>query len=362
MSIVNATCGAAPNVLYWLNLMHYVLTIVLLLALAPFPCQQKGEQNQPAASGPDKPAALLRSLSPYVIEWLIDVNEEVDLRQVWQSLKLDAPPDLPYRCGPDCSAETFDVVSGEQAGAKIVALRIAFDDGAHYQYLLFKEPGRDSAERGWDMLGAVSARGSRFDPPAHRIEAGDNRTWLVIKDLRSSSPATAHSNEAWYDLKVTGLKPVLSFPARGEHKPCREALGRSFKTIIVRHELENGVYTIPIQFLVSYNISDCEKGKLSHGLFAKGRMAYYVWEASRERFILDKARSEITEREILSLTSGEMPSGAQFAESNYDELMTIARGNDKKQRGWLQRFLLTVEDGPRKMALRQALEISERAQ
>jgi hypothetical protein len=342
--------------------MTYLSTILLMLGLVAFPCLQKPEQGRPPAPADDNTAALLRSLSPYVIEWLIDVNEEVDLRQVWRLLKMDLPTDLPYRCGGDCSAETFEVVSGEQGEGDIVALRISFDGGDAYQYLLFKQPARDMAERAWELVGAISARGRRFDPPTHRIETGDSRTWLVVKDLRPSGPVAAHFNEAWYEMRATGLKRVLSYPVQGEYKPCQKQLGRSFKTIIVRHELENGVYTIPAQVLISYNISDCEKGRISHGLFAKGRMAYYVWEAASERFVLDPRRSEITESEILSLSHGEMPAARDFIDSNNNELMAIARGKDKEQKKWLKTFLATIEDGPRKSALQQALELSERAQ
>jgi hypothetical protein len=275
---------------------------------------------------------------------------------------MDLPAGLPYRCGGDCSAETFDVVSGEQGEGDTVALRISFDGGDAYQYLLFKEPARDMADRAWEFAGAISARGRRFDPPTHRIETGDSRTWLVIKDLRLAREASAHFNEAWYEMRATGLKRVLSYPVQGEYKPCQKQLGRSFKTIIVRHELENGLYTIPAQVLVSYNISDCEKGRISHGLFAKGRMAYYVWDAASERFVLDPRRSEITESDILSLSNGEMPAPRDFLDSNHNELMAIARGKDKEQKDWLKRFLFTIEDGPRKAALQQALELSDRAQ
>jgi hypothetical protein len=339
--------------------MPYLSTFILLLALLAFPSRQKPEQNQPPD---DRTAALLRPLSPYVIEWLIDVNEEIDLRQVWRLLKMDLPSDLPYRCGTDCSAETFEVVSGEQGGGDIVALRISFDGGDAYQYLLFRQPARDMAERAWEFVGAISAKGRRFDPATHRIETGDSRTWLVVKDLRLTGTATAHFNEAWYEIRESGLKRVLSYPVQGEYKPCHKLLGRSFKTIIVRHELENGVYTIPAQVLISYNISDCEKGRIPHGLFAKGRMAYYVWEGASERFVLDPRRSEITESEILSLSNGVMPSAPDFIESNHNELMAIARGKDKEQKDWLKSFLATVEDGPRKAALLQALEFSDRGQ
>ncbi len=341
--------------------MQYVSTIILLLGLAAFPYQQKPEQNQPIPPADDKDAFILRSLSPYVIELLIDINEEVDMRRVWRLLKMDAPDDLPYKCGGDCSAETFDVVTGEQGDDKAVALRISFDDGDAYQYLLFKQPGKDLPGRAWEFIGAISARGSRFDPPSHRIETGDGRTWLVVKDLRSARSAAEHYGEAWYEIKAGGLKRVLSYPVRGEHKPCQKALGRSFKTLIVRHELENGVYTVPAQFLVSYDISDCEKGKLSHGLFAMGRRAYYVWDAAADKFVLDPARSEITESEIINLSNARMPTARQFVESNQGELMAIARTGDKEQRDWLRRFLANVEDGPRKASLQQALEFSERA-
>ena len=75
-------------------------------------------QNQSTPSTDERAALMLKS--PHLIEWFIDMNENVDLKQIWRLLKVEFSADMFYRCKGDCEAETFDIDPG-----RTVALRIS---------------------------------------------------------------------------------------------------------------------------------------------------------------------------------------------------------------------------------------------
>ncbi len=130
-------------------------------------------QNQSTPSTDERAVSMLRS--PYLIEWFIDMNENVDLKQIWALLKIEITADMSYRCKGDCEAETFDIDVG-----RTVALRISYKDGKSHQYLFFKRAKSDSTDEAWQLIGNIPAYG----PPEYRIEKGDDRTWVLMKELR----------------------------------------------------------------------------------------------------------------------------------------------------------------------------------
>jgi hypothetical protein len=316
------------------------------------PSRQKPEQTRPAASTDEQAALMLRALSPYLIEWFIDVNEDVDLKQIWRLLKIDLPADTPHRCS-DCSAETFELnIKGEEHTT--VALRISFESGEFYQYLIFKKKRSESTEE-WKFIGNLDSRGQKSGPPAHRIESGDNRAWFVVRESWGQKTGTKANGEVWYEIRDEEVRPVLSYPVEGQITPCLNQPGRSYKSILLRHELDDGLYTVPIQLLVSYEISECAKGKPSPALFAKAQKAYYVWNSEKQRFIFAESRSDLTEKELGEVYNAEPISHEKFVGYNFKELSEIARAGDSKQKRWLRSFLTGVKEGPQKLALQQAL-------
>jgi hypothetical protein len=334
--------------------MQRVLSLIILVSLLA--SAQASQQSQPSPSTDKRAVLNPESMSPYLIEWLVDISGDVDLRQIWRLLKIEIPYDLPYKCSGDCSAETFDIkIDGEEQG-RTVALMISFESKDFYQYLIFKRANADSSKEGWRLIGSINSSDPRDGPPQHRIESGDNQTWLVIRDLRGRKPSAAAYGEAWYEIKEREIKEVLSYPVQGHDTPCQKYLGRSYKSLLLRHGLENGLYTVPIQLLVSYNISECVKGIDPPSLFAKGQKAVYVWDKEKERFILDKTRSDVTESEMRSVYHTEELSPEKFIEYNFKELSDIAKSGNAAQKDWLRKFLVNVKDGPRKTALQRSLQ------
>jgi len=292
-----------------------------------------------------------QNLSPHLIELYIDINEDVDMKRIWHLLRVETS--LPYRCG-ECIAETFDIESDTQK-SNMVALRITWGSGDHYQYLIFKKPSSSSNTQQWKFVGNIDSQGQPFAPPVHRIENGDNRSWFVLREFWGRQEKSEAYGEVWYEIRDNGVKRVLSYPLSGENHLCRKGLGYSYKSILSRYGTLNGTYTVPIQLFISYNITDCERGTPTTTLFAKEQSAFYVWDDAQERFQLDAAQSDVTEKEVKSLFSIEGLEDASFVQYNFDQLSEIAKGRDTNRRDWLKRFLATMQDGPRKAALLEAM-------
>jgi hypothetical protein len=310
----------------------------------------------------DKPADARVSLgmatpSPYLLESLIDINEEIDLKRIWQMLNVAPPTAEAYRCDGDCEAETFDIATGDEDHPKTVALRISYENRHFYQYLIFKQMASDSLqEGGWMLLGNINCFDQRDAPPRHRIEHGEGRTWLVIKELWKHGAGGLAYGEVWHELQERALMRVLSYPVEGQDRPCQRQPRRSYKTFVMRHDLENGTYTIPIQFLIAYDMDTCGPRDTPLSLFSKGPKAYYVWQAEKGRFVLDEARSGVSEKQLASIADAQPLSDERFVEDNFSELADIATHGDARRKAWLRDFLTSVQNMPRKTDLRRLLQ------
>jgi hypothetical protein len=316
-------------------------------------------QNQQQDTSPqptdERVAAMLKSFSPQLIELLVDANPDIDLEHIFRLLKIDALKSAPGKCNSGCSAETFDIeVPGEQS-VKTTALRISFDGGKQYQYLIFKSGGPNRSA-GWRFIGSFETGHQMEGPPRHRIESGNNRSWLVIRESLARSPSAKAFLETWHEIKENSVKRVLRYPVEGRVETCSTRTGRSFKSLLLRHELESGVYTIPVQFFVSFDILDCDKAGNEATLFTKSRRAFFIWDSDRKQFRFDHSRSELNEAEMESVYGLSELSNREFVEHNFDEISAIARSKNAEQKNWLRQFLTMLEEGPRKSALLKMLQ------
>lgn len=340
-----------------------------LLACLPIAAQSRNaarpvplapQEKQPRQ--PDKPAdarVILKTAmpSPYLIESLIDINEEIDLKRIWQMLNIAPPTPGAYRCNGDCEAETFDVAVSNEDHQKTVALRISYEKARFYQYLIFKQTGSSSLGEGvWKLLGNIDCFDQQDGPPSYRIEQGEGRAWLVIKVLWGQETGRLVYGESWYEVQESALKQVLAYPVEGRDPACLSQPRRSYESMLLRHDLENGTYTIPVQFMIAYEIADCERRDTSLALFAKGAKAYYVWDTGEGRFILDEKRSDITQVQIARLSDVRPFNNEAFVEDNFQELANIAASGDARRKAWLRNFLTRIQNTPRKADLQRRLQ------
>ena len=356
--------GAGANKIALLNFLILICLPVCVQVEANGKKQAAGLRASSQNPGQDKggapahePEALTPGLlSPYLIEWYLDISEDADLKKIWRLLKMEVSGDRPHRCDGDCTTETFDIKAGSEAEGRTAALKISFEKGGFYQYLIFRQArSLSGAKEEWKFLGNIDSRGQSAGPPGQRVETGSDRTWFVIRELWARESGMRARGDVWYEIKEGEVKQVLSYPVEGEYKPCDNHPGRSYKTMLLRHGLEDGIYTVPIQLLVSYNVSDCSRGDDPPALFAKGQKARYVWNEDKERFALDASPSGITEKELGSVYGVEKLSDEKFLEYNFEELSVIAKNGNSTQQEWLRKFLTGMPDGSRKAALQEKL-------
>jgi len=334
----------------------FILLYGLLIALPGEVARPRSAAiEMPASQKSDERVALKPGLlSPYLIEWFIDLNEDADLSAVWRLLKIEIPPETPVRCN-GCVAETFELETADESQRKTVALKISFEASHYYQYLIFRKKDPDRNKDDWKFLGAVESPLQQYGSPKHRIEIGDGRTWFVVRELWGRGSGMIAHGDVWYEIQEGKVERVAAYPVEGHNIPCQGHPGRSYKTVLLRHDLDGGVYTIPVQFIVSYNISDCDKGNNSPPLFSRSQKANFVWDSAQEKFILDKSRSDVTETEINTVYNNEGLTHEKFVEYNFDDLLEIARGKDVKKKQWLKQFLMELKESRFKTALQQAL-------
>lgn len=227
-------------------------------------------QNKPGGSVNESAPSETGSPSPYLIEWYIDVNENIDLKQIWKLLKIGIPDGVSYRCRGNCSAETFDISTIDEEQGETVALKISLEDSDFYQYLIFRMTKTALSRGQWKLVGVIDSRGTRDAPPTHRIESADNRSWFVIRELRGKGSATLAYGDVWYQVGEGSVKQVLSYPVEGHSTTCQKHRGHSYKSVLLRYGMDNGTYTVPLQFLIAYEIPGCGGANAPRALFAKG--------------------------------------------------------------------------------------------
>src|SRR5689334_20109602 len=188
--------------------------LISLLICLPIAAQSRGEASDwPLASQasqshqPNRPADERTRLnpaspSPYLIETLIEIHENIDLKQIWQMLNLAPPSAAAYRCNGDCEAEIFDIAESDENHKKTVALRISYENRHFYQYLVFKQRASDASQEGaWELLGNIDCFDQVDAPPSLRVEQGDGRTWLVIKELWKHGAVLATYGDVWVEIQ-----------------------------------------------------------------------------------------------------------------------------------------------------------------
>src|SRR5262249_1941701 len=193
-------------------------------------------------------------------------------------------------------------------------------------------------------------------PPVHRLERGDQRTWLVIKESSKHEPHTVAYREVWYELQAGELKRVLAYPVQGSTRACQGQIGRSYKSLLLRHDMENGVYTIPIQLMIAYEAGGCNRRDEALALFARGQKVYYVWQPGAGQFVLDETRSELSQKQIDRLYNTQQLSDEAFVEDNFQDLVGIAKSGDARHKAWLKNFAAGLQPTARRAELQRLLQ------
>lgn len=170
----------------------------------------------------------------------------------------------------------------------------------------------------------------------------------------------------------------MNYPIEGNTYPWPTGVGRTFKAVVLSASRSAEV---TIAYRVAYTsldyIDNC-----SDKLATNYHRARYVWSPRVERFVFDRAGSDISEAEIdaianiqsedepntgkkignttfysLSESKGFVGGGYEvFLKYNSRRLMKIAKGTDEPRKEWLRQFLKECDNTPEKKLLDATLK------
>jgi hypothetical protein len=303
----------------------------------------------------------LSSFSPSEIKKFVGANGDVNLNPIWNFYGVKPEPferyNQPYI---SYAAEVLPVALDSDASVDDAFLRVSLGDS--YRFLLFKGQGGGGGENGgWKYFGYVDIDAQRYAPPEPEVVFGKDGAWLSMKALWGRGTGVSLYGKTWYEISGDGkeLKAVLFYPVQGHAHSCEsQSASRSFDSKMIEHGEVQGNYEVRVEFSVSYDVGGCggrDYQDKTPFLFSKTQKATYVRNAKAGKFVLAKAKSELSIEEIEAVYYIDSLDDEGFLKYNFQELMNLASRGDVKQKEWLRHFLLPLPDSKRKRALGTAL-------
>jgi hypothetical protein len=317
--------------------------------------------------------------SPYEIAKLVNenrrqqklsrVNAVLDLRPIWQRLRLDSGSF--DECGGDCTAEISTLDLNSKPGPEVILKLTGFSERC--RFLVFRKVGR-----AWTVVGHVDHNFNRYQMARHRVVRFSGKPWLLIRGQEGSGSGFSLYSETWYQVSQSGIRSVLSYPVAGTTYPWPAGLAREFKAQTITDSKSSG--DLVLRYIVSYIKLDYNSNKPSNFMINEHRVRF-KWNKKTKSFKFNPARSDVSEAEISAIaniedekssagkTLGSMKfySGTEnkawvgggyevFLKYNLGSLMKVASDKNNKDREWLRLFLNDCHDIPEKRALTAALE------
>ena len=242
----------------------------------------------------------------------------------------------------DCVAEIHEEAFGS-LGTGII-LKVCRPWG-YCRLLVFLTLRDEPAGRSrWRFIGHADHDFARYFMPEHRIETAGETTYLVMVVQGLTGTGVSLDYERWYEVSPSGMKEVLSLPARGHECPDDVSLCRSFEATVLQGSSTDR--RVEVVFTVTYfgnrflrDSASCEEAPL----FTKRQQAVFVRESDLQDFTLSSGQSGITTNEIRSVYNVGTLICEDFMRFNMDDLMQLVSGPDSESRDWLKAYLLSCE-------------------
>lgn len=279
--------------------------------------------------------------SPYGLAGFVASHEEFEWETVWRGLGIDAPEVPMQKCtSPSiCSCDLVTVRNPNQ----VVAI---LGDGAGLGRSIVRFR-REVGGRGWLVDGAFGGF-VRYYPPRHRFLRAGTKPFLVVNLQGASGSDWASEVEAWIDLSLPKLRPVLYLTTVGHYSGLPDRIGLETRMDLLY--VEPG----PVERIhVRYRAVFTRGGKRF-----SSRSDRVVYRRDGIGFTFDAARSRAAEEDIVGIyefVEGR-PTDAEYLRYLRGRLRGIASGAPSDDLDWLRRFLPQCVDTAEKRELEALLQ------
>jgi hypothetical protein len=322
--------------------------------------QEPPPNLQPPQNLPDFSPAIkdiqLPSGSPYEIQRYLQQNPSASLKEIWQLLGIEEKNAMAYQCSEGCHPEIQRIPAGK-GKAKLFLLKVGIEFGDYYEFFFFeKKRTRSNQQAEWKFWGSVDSSGQRYGPPRYRFIVNHDQPYFVLNELWGRGSDFALWGERWYELQDGTPNQIIAYPERGSlGRPDFDQPGlsllRKFKAASVSVNPFQKNESAEIEYKVSYKIGESYKQRL----LTKRQTARYVWNRRKREFILDEARSGLSEREMEEIYNAEGLDPEAVLQYNLRELQAVALRGGSGKKEWLRQFLENVADSSEKSLLQKAL-------
>lgn len=305
-------------------------------------------------------------MDPYEIHRRI--ARDFDVAGLWQTLGISARLDTVYsrvgmepvapatfdRCA-ECESEITPIRADRDPDGEVV-LTICRPWGP-CRFLLFR-PIRNAAinQPEWRFIGHADHDFGHYAVPELRTETIGETRYLVMTAQAVSGTGVSLIYERWYEVEPSGMREILTLPARGHE--CGDALSlcRTFQSQVVKTDSHDN--RMCVDFRIAYSGDEFlidGKSFMELELFVRQQRATYVRGGKSRDFELSVGESEISKDEIRTVcTIGGLTCG-DFLRFNISELSLLASGDNSRIKAWLTKYLSDCEQTPERAGLLKSM-------
>jgi hypothetical protein len=247
---------------------------------------------------------------------------------------------FPIGCA-NCEAETFEYDLDGQPGSEVM-LRIGERSPYVCRYLIFK-----NVNEKWKLLGHLDAEG-KYRKPQHTILINHGTPWVDIQEQGANGTGVASYVDTVYLVTPSKITRGFAYLSEGSQFGGPGSDNRDFNGRILDCSLRGNVVTVHAQYSVEYFGDD-------NLLFSKTHNVVFSERLGGDKYIFDRAHSDISEKEFDAVYDIDSLSDEDFLKYNYAALSEIATGTDLKHKEWLRNFLPNCENTIERRRLSQML-------
>lgn len=306
--------------------------------------------KSPTPTQPPKPKAKFET--PYQIESFINSNTNANLEEIWEYWGIGTNvkgfgdvDDTKFMVDCiGCEATTFEYdLEGDLEPEVLLHIKGYF---MLNRFMVFKYKENSYQKSKWTLLGYIDHDLAKYEEPNHMVFISNGRKFLIINHLQEASGVgVALYIDRVFEFNNEKMKEVLSYTSDGQKEGLGAFPARTFSAGIADYKREKDSESITISYKVKYSTFDLSDSDIF--LWRKYQKAVYRRGVSSKVFEFDKTKSDVSEKEIEAVYNVDTLTNESLFQYNRHEIVSIAKGNNKRKKEWLCDLLSQVKNTPR---------------